>query len=216
MVDQKSIREQTVHGAKEGLILDAALKLFAEKGFHETRLEDIAAAAGFSKASLYNYYEDKEAIFINLVIRDFEKLALETEKSIAPDAPVLANLRRALKTGLTFFGDRFAFMLTMSNFRSMDTAAYARMCKHHSVMMGEFHKRFEMAHVIIMRILALARKRHEIATVIDDNQLSSYIESLLRGIMFKWKVQGKMGDLEKELDQALQFIAQGLGCKQKQ
>jgi len=59
----KEVRDQTVRDAKTNLILDSALKVFSEKGYHETRLEDVAAAAGFSKASLYNYYEDKEEIF---------------------------------------------------------------------------------------------------------------------------------------------------------
>ena len=44
-------------------ILDAALQLFSEKGFSATRIIDVANSAGISKGSLYNYYENKEAIF---------------------------------------------------------------------------------------------------------------------------------------------------------
>ena len=44
-------------------ILDAALQLFSEKGFSATRIIDVAELAGISKGSLYNYYENKEAIF---------------------------------------------------------------------------------------------------------------------------------------------------------
>jgi AcrR family transcriptional regulator len=73
-MDAKENRDQIVRDAKSSLILDAALKMFAEKGFHETRLDDIAAAAGFSKASLYNYYADKEAIFLHIIIRMHEKI----------------------------------------------------------------------------------------------------------------------------------------------
>ena len=71
MEDAKSKRETAIREAKNNLILDAALKIFSETGFHDSRLEDIAAAAGFSKASLYNYYEDKETIFLSLAIREY-------------------------------------------------------------------------------------------------------------------------------------------------
>ncbi len=73
-LNPREAKDQLVRDAKSNLILDAALKTFAEKGYHETRLDDIAAAAGFSKASLYNYYEDKEEIFLHILIRMHEKI----------------------------------------------------------------------------------------------------------------------------------------------
>lgn len=44
-------------------ILDAALALFAEKGFAGTRLEEVARAAGISKGTLYLYFKNKQDIF---------------------------------------------------------------------------------------------------------------------------------------------------------
>ena len=48
-------------------ILDAALTLFAQKGFAATRLEEVAARAGVSKGTIYLYFESKEAVFKALV-----------------------------------------------------------------------------------------------------------------------------------------------------
>lgn len=44
-------------------ILKAALPLFVEKGFLATSMNDIAKAAGMSKALIYNYFESKEEIY---------------------------------------------------------------------------------------------------------------------------------------------------------
>lgn len=44
-------------------IVDAALAVFAEKGFAAARLDDIARRAGVSKGALYLYFETKEDIF---------------------------------------------------------------------------------------------------------------------------------------------------------
>jgi len=48
-------------------ILDAALKVFAQKGFAAARMEDIAKAAGVTKGTIYLYFANKEAVFKALV-----------------------------------------------------------------------------------------------------------------------------------------------------
>jgi AcrR family transcriptional regulator len=48
-------------------ILEAALALFVEKGFAATRLDDVAARAGLSKAAIYLYFEDKIGLFQGVV-----------------------------------------------------------------------------------------------------------------------------------------------------
>ena len=48
---------------RPGEIVDAALQVFAEKGFAAAKLDDIAKRAGVSKGALYLYFETKEDIF---------------------------------------------------------------------------------------------------------------------------------------------------------
>jgi AcrR family transcriptional regulator len=50
----------------------AARRAFAELGVDATRVEDLARAAGMSKASFYVYFESKDALFASLVARFFE------------------------------------------------------------------------------------------------------------------------------------------------
>jgi TetR/AcrR family transcriptional regulator len=48
-------------------LLDAALDVFAEKGFAAARADDVAARAGVSKGTLYLYYPSKEALLIAVI-----------------------------------------------------------------------------------------------------------------------------------------------------
>jgi AcrR family transcriptional regulator len=48
-------------------ILNAALELFVARGFAATRLDDVAARAGLSKAAIYLYFDDKIALFQGVV-----------------------------------------------------------------------------------------------------------------------------------------------------
>ena len=49
--------------ARPAEILDAALALFAERGFAATKLDDVAAAAGIGKGTVYLYFPTKEDLF---------------------------------------------------------------------------------------------------------------------------------------------------------
>ena len=68
-------------------IASAASTLFMEKSIAETSMDDIAKAAGYSKATLYVYFQNKEEIICVLVLESMKKLyhyissALEQEKS---------------------------------------------------------------------------------------------------------------------------------------
>lgn len=81
-------------------ILAAALRVFAERGYHSTRLDDIAAAAGVTKGTIYYYFKNKESLLLQLVaVGDCEHLA--KLKALVRDAkgPVSARLRMVMRKG---------------------------------------------------------------------------------------------------------------------
>ncbi|MED3646849.1 helix-turn-helix domain containing protein, partial [Halalkalibacterium halodurans] len=45
---------------KERLIIERAMRLFIEKGFVATSIQEIASACGMAKGSLYSYFSSKE------------------------------------------------------------------------------------------------------------------------------------------------------------
>ena len=55
-------------------IVDTALELFAEAGFHTTSISQIASKAGISKGLMYNYFESKEQLLKEIVFDGIEKL----------------------------------------------------------------------------------------------------------------------------------------------
>ena len=55
-------------------IVEAALKLFATRPFHEVRLEDVAAAAKVGKGTVYIYFKSKEHLYGSLISEGFAQL----------------------------------------------------------------------------------------------------------------------------------------------
>lgn len=65
---------------KRSLILDAALRTFAKRGYSETKVAEIAAEAGVAEGTLYNYFKSKEELLLalfdekwNIIINDIRK-----------------------------------------------------------------------------------------------------------------------------------------------
>ncbi len=63
----KPVRWQRRKDARPQEILEAALAVFAQRGFAATRMEDIAARAGVTKGTIYLYFDSKEEVFKSLV-----------------------------------------------------------------------------------------------------------------------------------------------------
>ena len=81
-------RKKEPPGAHRAAIAKAAERLFAQKGMEATSMDEIAKAAGYSKATLYVYFQSKEELVGLLVLESMQKLhrclcrALEQPNSI--------------------------------------------------------------------------------------------------------------------------------------
>jgi AcrR family transcriptional regulator len=72
--------------ARRNQILDAAWGCFAQHGYHQTTMQDIATDAGISAGAIYRYYASKEAV-----------LAAITERNTERYAELLADIRSEAK-----------------------------------------------------------------------------------------------------------------------
>jgi AcrR family transcriptional regulator len=94
----KPKRQRRAPAQRPGEILEAALALFVEKGFAGTRLEDVAARAGLSKAAIYLYFEDKTALFQGVVQQAIGSNLLTVETlAKAHQGPVAALIPHILE-----------------------------------------------------------------------------------------------------------------------
>jgi AcrR family transcriptional regulator len=213
-MDAKETRDQVVRDAKSSLILDAACKVFAEKGYHETRLEDIAATAGFSKASLYNYYEDKESIFLNILVRMHEKIIEALEGEIRKERHLKDNLTAMIRVVFKIYTESFSFSMNMTDLKTMAPISIEKFHKHHEKLMGRFKHYSQKMTELSVSVFSIARQRGEVTSVLDDKILSQYIASIIRGILFDCKVAGKIGDTEKYVLNLMEFLEHGIGFKE--
>lgn len=87
-------------------LLAAARLIFAERGYHETTVEDITRAAGVAKGTFYLYFQEKREIFL-AIIRELLDTIKEIGGSVAALAPgedPLAFMARAEAAALRLMG----------------------------------------------------------------------------------------------------------------
>ncbi len=74
---------------KRSAILGSAIEVFAEKGFHRSRVSDIARRAGVADGTIYLYFKSKDDILITIFEEKMEQLISEARKTVAAqDRPV--------------------------------------------------------------------------------------------------------------------------------
>ncbi len=211
-MNARSARDQAVREAKTNIILDAALQVFSARGYHETRLEDIAASAGFSKAALYNYYQDKEEIFLSLAIREYKRLLEKIEQAERDGADAGESIRSIVHSIFTLVGEHFGIMLAISHFRAAahEDKSIEEVERRHADRTEQFKDLYAMMQAAMKRIIARARQEGTIRSSLPDAVLARYLGSLIRGTMFEWKIAGKLGNIDEEVDNIMAFLGDGM------
>ncbi|EYR80362.1 TetR family transcriptional regulator [Shinella sp. 838] len=85
-------------------LIEAARRLFVEKGYAETATPDIVAEAGVTRGALYHHFEDKKALLRATLEREAEAVAAHIERVSLPSG----SPRNALLSGATAYFDAMA------------------------------------------------------------------------------------------------------------
>jgi TetR/AcrR family transcriptional regulator, repressor of fatR-cypB operon len=133
-------QEQLLH---KNLIIKAAAQIFSEKGYEKTTLDEIAQLAEFSKGSLYNYFENKEDLFLTTLEIGIQKL-IEEMKIVSESEPTTALQTKAiLSVMVTFFKENDSFNKHRAFFQMMVNEKRVMACQasdEYSNRMQNMHK----------------------------------------------------------------------------
>lgn len=103
--DGRATRAEKIREQRRRELLDVALRVFAQRGYHQARIADIIDAAGVARGTFYLYFESKNAIFHALLDDLLSRLrASVVGVSMGPDAPpVIVQIRQSVERVLEAF-----------------------------------------------------------------------------------------------------------------
>src|SRR5437588_9017179 len=76
---RRRLREARMHH-----VLEVAGRVFAEQGFYDVSMDDIAAAAGVSKPVIYTHFESKDGLYEAAVLHASEEFAARMRSTVTP------------------------------------------------------------------------------------------------------------------------------------
>ncbi|MCL2843859.1 MAG: TetR/AcrR family transcriptional regulator [Chitinivibrionia bacterium] len=208
--EKAALVSDKVKALKSELILDAALTVFSLRGVAEATLEEIAGEAGFSKASLYNYFPDKERIFLAVAMREAERfidiLMNSGETSVSPTLPFKENMRRYLLLRLEHTRKHFHFIVSMN---------LAEIFKCEDIQKGSLHGYIDFKEELfkksIVPILNWAKDKNEITTLFNDLTLCRIIDGMTLGVIHDWIKNKKVGDTDEVANLLIELLVNGMG-----
>jgi AcrR family transcriptional regulator len=137
-------------------ILDAALEVFGEHGYHDTQVEHIAEAAGCSRPAFYQYFAGKEDVFWHLAGQLGRSMAEVAEglEPIADDADGVEQLRDFFDTLIDLY----------VQYRSVFTAFQAAVRDQRPINKGAYRISDRLGRALLDRV-AGARSRLEVSSL---------------------------------------------------
>jgi len=184
-------------------IVNAAVSCFARHGYRRTSMDEVAREAGISRAALYLYFDNKEALFRALCEDIHSKLILAAEAVIDIKDPLRIRLTALFEAKTTVVFE----LLAATEHGSELLDENNRLCGDVSTAC---HIRF---HAVLIRLLEDAEEAGEIS--LDEQGLSStqaadLILSAVAGIEFCGGSELTPDQFRQDVSHMLQILVRGL------
>lgn len=122
---------------KRELILAAALEVFAEKGFHNAKIKEIAQQAEVGKGTVYEYFKSKQELFQQALLEGMKEFDGEVAKELAACNTAREKLERLIEETIRIGGSIFHFArIAAAEIRMDDKLFHGWVREIHEVRLG--------------------------------------------------------------------------------
>jgi AcrR family transcriptional regulator len=172
--------EQT--GNTEERILKQAMRLFLEKGYHGTSIDDITHAAGLTKGALYWHFKSKENILKNIV-KEFESRFLDglIHAVRETEGGALNKLEKLIR-----YNSAFAYY-NRELCVSFTTIAAELVGAHHGIE-SEIRRIYEKYQKFLLGLILHGKREKVFRKDIDSGLAALVIMAFHDGIMLHWSM----------------------------
>jgi len=180
-------------------LIQAAIAVFAERGYNGTTVDDIVAAAGSSKGAFYFYFPNKEGLFLAIVEDFATSLASAIAGAVSQASGALAKVEAAIEAGVRAFGrDRALSKIMLVEAVGLNPAFENKR--------REIYARFA---ALIQSYLDRAVAEKDIPAM--DTEMMAYAWlGAINEVVVHWLETGRPTELEKVVPDLARFIINGL------
>ena len=185
-------------------ILEAARKVFAQKGFSAATVDDIAAASGVAKGTLYLYYESKRDIYIAALKFGIEQMySMVADKLSAVSAPE-DKLRTLIAVKLAYFDDN-------RDFFKIYYSELGNLCIHPGTIDNEFKMLYLESAKVVESILKEGARKKVIRSVRTE-QAAFAISDIIRSVVTHRVLGWSKSKISQDVDFIFDLIWKGIAA----
>jgi TetR/AcrR family fatty acid metabolism transcriptional regulator len=191
-------------GDKRERILDAAVRVLAKKGFHSTRVSEVAKAAGVADGTIYLYFKSKDELLVSLFEDRVERLLAFLQADLPRSGNASDKLRRIIELQLGLLeGERdLAEVLTVILRQS------TKLMKKYAA------PKFNAYLDSIARVVADGQATGELRDDVSPHLVARAMFGALDGIAMTWALgKADRGGLVRASGQLAQIVLRGLAPK---
>jgi AcrR family transcriptional regulator len=196
--------ETELTGKRRGQIIEAAMKVFSEKGFDKARVDDIVDESGLSKGAVYWYFKSKDEIIQAAFDQffDFDQQGLQ----LLVDQP--GTTRERLRA--------YSLMMVQNvvQINSLLPLAYQfyAAATRQSLMQESFQRYFQTYNDLLSKLLRQGIERGELK-LMNEQAVATQLMALMEGMILLWVLQGSTFDAEAFVRDMINTLFDGLAVE---
>lgn len=181
---------------KTKAILDAAIKVFSDKGYYGSRVSDIAQEAGIAYGLVYHYFKKKEDLLISIFNTRWKELldAIKNTKEEMDDP------REMLRKIISFIFHSYKNNPNMIKVMVVDVA------KSTSFFNGDNVRHFTDAFTLLSEIIKMGQKKGIFKKDIDSVLAAYAVYGSIERIMLRWILEDTKSITDSEAKSATNML----------
>ena len=180
-------------------ILDTAKKMFARYGLQKTSLEEVARMARVTKATLYNYFENKDQVYLEVLRREIDDVIKQVSLSVEQEVSPVDKLR-------AFVQAKFRYMKDAINILNLDREGIDKLLPKTAAIHDSLFKR----EVEIIRCILDRGVNEGVFRIKDVFLTAQAIGYALKGFELNWLVQESDKQIEDYLYPLTDVVFKGI------
>ncbi len=197
-------RKVKLRDEKRETILDGAVRVIAAKGFHRTRVSEVAKAAGVADGTIYLYFESKDELLRAVYERAMNRFLERGLLALAEASDPRAQLERFIQLHLECVGEdrELAAVFQVDLRKSIPFLQ--------ELSLGLLQRYLDALATILDR----GQRKGSFLADLPPRELAKMVFGVLDELATNWVLSERNYRLESSAADAITFITRALGCSQ--
>ncbi|MCX7634348.1 MAG: TetR/AcrR family transcriptional regulator [Syntrophales bacterium] len=200
---ERTRRKEKEHQFRRSEILQEAAKVFAQKGFYNTTMAEIAASSGFAIGTLYHFFDSKEALYMALITEKLDLMHTGIREAVGKKSGVVDKIR-------TMVDAYFRFVEENPDFCTLFIRSDGTGLAEGGVVLREWMVSKYMGQIAFIEQIMETGVREGILKGFDGRFLAFTFSGMVRGAIFEWLMSPRQGPLQPKAELVVDAFLHGV------